>query len=325
MRLFLIASFSFIITFFSCNKDTASEYTNDQETEVLAGTTHNHSFMSEGINRNYQIHFPPSYDGKTELPLLIGLHGGQSDGSAMMDNFYFDEIGDSEGFITVFPDSYDNEWADGRGTTTAELDGVDDVAFLSNLVEELLSTYKINACQLYLTGISSGGMMTQRMACDNSDRFAAYASIACSLPNQYVPNCLPQSFVSMAMVNGTEDQFSPYEGGASNVPNSTGTVLGVSGTIEFWTNHNQCNQALNPSITNYPDINTEDNSYVIRYDYGECSQNTGIVLYEVVGGGHTFPGGPGPSYVPIVGYANKDINGAEEIWDFFKDKTSCMN
>ena len=270
----------FVITFISCDNDEVKVETDIDENETLAGTTQSHSLMNQGINRDYQIHFPPSYDG---------------------------------------------EWADGRGTTTAEEDGIDDVDFLSKLVDELLNTYQINACQLYLTGISSGGMMTLRMACDYSDRFAAYASIASSLPDQYVPLCQPDSSVSIAMVNGTEDKFSPYEGGASSVPSSTGTVLGALGTIAFWTTHNQCSEALTPSITNFPDTNTEDNSHVIRYDYGACNQDTGVVLYEVVGGGHTFPGGPGPIYVPLVGYANKDVNGAEEIWNFFKEKKSCSD
>jgi len=321
MKLSFYIFIFFTITFISCHRSDISS----EDDQVLADTTLSLSFISQDISRNYQIHFPPSYNEETEFPLLVALHGGQSNGAAMMDNFYFDEIGDNEGFITVFPDSYAGQWADGRGTTTAEADGIDDVAFLSNLMDELISTYQVDACKLYLTGISSGGMMTQRVACDDTGRFTAYASIASSLPDSYVPHCQPQFTTSMAMVNGTEDQFSPYEGGPSNAPGSTGTVLGVAGTIAFWTTHNQCSEASNPSITNYPNIYAEDNSYVIRYDYGGCSQNNEVVLYEVVGGGHTFPGGPGPNYVPLVGYSNKDINGAEEIWNFFKEKTSCPN
>ena len=126
----------------------------------------------------------------------------------------------------------------------------------------------------------------------------------------------------MLMIHGTEDSFSPYDGGASSVPSSTGIVTGIDSTIYFWANHNSYLNILAPDSIVVPDINTEDNSHVVSYDFTPCNSNGDVLLYKVYGGGHNVPGGPGPVFVPIIGYSNKDINGAYEIWQFFSNK-SC--
>ena len=289
----------------------------------LGQTTQLDSIFNQGHYRSYQVHLPPAYDGATDLPLLMALHGGQSDGPSLMASSDFDEIGDTANYISLFPTAYKGQWADGRGTTQAELDGIDDVAFLGQLLDTLISKYAIDTCRLYVTGLSSGGMMTQRLACDNSGLFTAHASIMSSLPSVYYPQCQPSQMVNMLMMNGTEDNFSPYAGGPSSVPSSTGTVTGVDSTINLWANLAACSNMSSPDSTVYPDINTNDNGYVVKFDFGPCTSPYEVVLYKVYGGGHTLPGGPGPVFVPIVGYSNKDINGAEHIWNFFSDKSKC--
>ena len=100
-------------------------------------------------------------------------------------------------------------------------------------------------------------------------------------------------------------------------------MTGIDSTIGFWTDHNACVNATSPDSTLFPDINIADNSSVVRYDYSPCDPYGDVRLYKLIGGGHNSPGGPGPIHVPIIGYSNKDINGAYEIWKFFSS-TSCQ-
>lgn len=284
--------------------------------QSITGTVFN-----QGVSRGYELHLPQSYNGIDQLPVVFVLHGGNSDGATFMSNSYFDEIGDTASFIAVFPDAYLGQWADGRGVTQAEAEGIDDVAFLSALIDTLDALYAVDTCRSYLTGISNGGMMTHRVACEQPQLFSAYASIASSISTTYYPMCQPSGFANMLVMHGTEDNFAPYEGGASGVPSSTGTVTGIDSTIGFWATHNQCTNLNSPDSLVFPDIEPLDNGYVVRFDFGPCNPMGEVVLYKVYGGGHTLPGGPGPIQVPFVGYSNKDINGAYEIWQFFSDKT----
>ena len=52
--------------------------------------------------------------------------------------------------------------------------------------------------------------------------------------------------------------------------------------------------------------------------FGQCDQDVKVVLYEIMGGGHTWPGGS--QYLPqwIIGIVSKDMNAGEVIWDFFE-------
>lgn len=271
----------------------------------------------------FTYHIPSNYNGIDELPLVVVLHGGNSDGMTFMNNSYFDEIGDTASFIAVFPTAHLGQWTDGRGNTQADSLGIDDIIFLSDMIDTIGTAYPIDTCRRYLTGISNGGMMTHRFACEQPEQFQGYASIAASIPSSYYPHCSPDIPVNMLMIHGTEDKFSPYGGGASGVPSSTGTVTGIDSTISFWAHHNSCINASSPDSTVYPDINLMDNSYVVSYDYSPCADQGDVTLYKVYGGGHTLPGGPGPIQVPIIGYSNKDVNGAYEIWKFFSGK-SCQ-
>jgi len=281
------------------------------------------SIINQGVTRIFHYHIPSDYNGIDEIPMVVVLHGGNSNGMNFMDNSYFDEIGDTVSYISVFPTAYLGQWTDGRGNTQADSLGIDDIIFLSDMIDTLATEYSIDTCKLYLTGISNGGMMTHRFACEKPEKFQGYASIAASIPTYYYPNCSPNLPVNMMMIHGTEDNFSPYEGGTSGIPSSTGTVTGIDSTINFWNNNNSCINADSPDSIVYADINLMDNSYVVSYDYSPCTDNGEVKLYKVYGGGHTLPGGPGPIQIPIIGYSNKDINGAYEIWKFFSNK-SCQ-
>jgi polyhydroxybutyrate depolymerase len=131
----------------------------------------------DGIPRDYIVHLPPTYDESTALPVVLVLHGGGSSGRRIARFTGFNEVADREGIIAVYPDGYDNSWADGRGVTGAEQASIDDVAFISALLDELESVYAVDTDRVYLAGISNGGFMVQTLVCNLSERIQAGRSL----------------------------------------------------------------------------------------------------------------------------------------------------
>jgi len=302
-----------LFLFMSCSKTYDSQPIIPAQFEFKDTMTHN------GIERSYVIHFPPTYNGIDKLPLVIALHGGgEGDGQEMLDKNHFDEVGDAENYISLFPNGVFSDWADGRGVTDSDLAGVDDVSFLSDLIEHLTQKYKIDTNRVYVCGASNGGMMTQRLACEIPQKFAAFGSIISSMPNEVFNSCNPQEPISMLLMNGTDDSFVPYEGGNLGPLTDGGSVIGTDATILFWQENNNCSD-LNPTITELPDIDDSDSSTVTLFDYGSCTSSSEIVLYRINEGGHILPGYEAIlNPIPLIGNINYDIDAAEEIWKFFK-------
>ena len=129
--------------------------------------------------------------------------------------------------------------------------------------------------------------------------------------------------ISVLFMIGTNDPLSPYNGGevAPNI-GGRGTVLSAQESVNFWVEFNQTDS--NPSIMNYQNINTTDNSTVKRSTYSNGTDASQVVLYEVLGGGHLEPSIQ-EQYSTILelslGNQNHDIEMATEIWNFFKNKT----
>ncbi len=292
---------------------------------LLAQLNLTDSIFFQNMYRSYILHLPPAYDGNTYLPLVMGLHGGgPGDGLDLMEKTSFDELGDSEGFITLYPNGVFHDWADGRGVTDSEMAGIDDLGFLTALLDSLQQTYLIDPQRIYVWGPSNGGMMTQRLACEASQRFAAFASIISSLPIPLDASCSPTTPVSMLLMNGTEDNWVPYDGGPLGPLTDGGSTIGTDNTIHFWREHNGCSTDFQQ--TDFPDIEPDDNSTVTRFRYTDCNNGAEIVLYRVEGAGHTIPGmifNTNPIF--LLGYINYDITASTEIWNFFSNHLIAAN
>jgi polyhydroxybutyrate depolymerase len=293
---------------------------------VKAQTELTDSINHQGLYRKYIIHLPPSYDGNNKLPLIMVLHGGgNGDATSPRDKLHYDEIGDTADFITVFPYGYYNDWADGRGVTSDDTAGIDDVSFLISLKDTLFNQYEIDSCKAFLVGASNGGMMTLRIASEQPKSFSAYASIISSLPNLVANNFSPNSSISILFMSGTSDPLIPYNGGSLSPITSGGTVIGVDSTISLMLTNNGCTNVV-PDSTYLPDVDLTDNSTVVKYNYGFCNDSSEIVLYKIVGGGHADPGlEVAINPIPLLGYINYDIDGAIEVWNFFNrhSKSTC--
>ena len=283
------------------------------------------SIIFAGLERTYRIHIPPSYDKSKPMPLLIVLHGGGGTGKRMekLTQGGFNKRSDKEDFLVVYPDGIEKNWNDGRENVKyrAHREKIDDVGFISALIDHLSKQYNVDIKRVYATGISNGAMMSFRLGCELSEKIAAIAPVAGSMPENLPSQCSPLKPIPVLMISNTDDRLMPWEGGDIRFGRKTfGRALSVQETVQYWVNHNQCSSS--PTVSMEPDRDPKDRTRVRIESYDQCREGIEVVLYAIEGGGHTWPGGD--QYLPkwIIGKTNRDIDANEVIWNFFKRHTS---
>jgi polyhydroxybutyrate depolymerase len=276
------------------------------------------------MKRSYYIRYPQTLESQERFPLLIVLHGGgRRNGNETAKITGFDKLTDEEKFIAVFPNGFDGKWHDGRLPKRKQDRYIkkqnNDIEFIKSLVDYLIKYEQVDEKRVYLSGLSNGGMMTMRMACEASEKFAAVAPVIANMPEVIVENCKPNQPVSFLLMNGTEDPMVPWKGGQVKAFfKERGAVLSSEETFRFWHEHNQCEKKAYSSLS-LPNINTKDKSVVKEEKYA-CKNNINMVFYSVQGGGHTLPGSEIPNLKRVLGPKNLDIDGAKVIWKFLSEQ-----
>lgn len=267
------------------------------------------SFNFGGVARTGIIYVPKSYSPSSAMPLVLSLHGSESDADGQQNLSQMNTAAENNGFIVVYPNGINKQWNDGRVFSSEKTGGADDVGFIMKLIETVSSGMNIDSRRVYAAGMSNGGMMTNRLACEKTSTFAAIAVVAGAMPTELQPNCRPSTKMPIIIMHGTNDPIVPFSGGAMN--SGRGSVLSVADEIKFWASNNGVSS--NPSNISELTNTVADLTTITKNTYG----NT-INFYSVNNGGHTWPGGPQYLPVAIVGRASQDMNGTQVIWDFFK-------
>ncbi len=264
-----------------------------------------------GEMRIYWTYVPAGMDKTKPAPLLFVLHGSAGSGEDMMvvTQRGFERIADKEKIVVVYPDALERRWNEQDGT-------VDDAAFLLAVADKLISDGLVDRKRVYLAGISNGGMMAQRMACEHADRVAGIASVAGSLPEKLAEKCKPLQTIPVILIHGTEDPIVPWGGGAVAGFEEFGKVLPARDTAGFWAKNNRCtSKAVSVSEA---DRDSKDGTRVRLELFPDCTANADVSMVTVEGGGHTWPGGY--QYLPerFIGRTSRDIDANQIIWNFFR-------
>lgn len=265
------------------------------------------TFRSGGLDRTYLVHVPPG----DPVGLVLSLHGGGGSGMAQRGLTGFDAVADAHSLLVVYPDGFDKSWADGRGASPAARRHVDDVGFLVGLVGKLQSDYHIAAGHVFVTGMSNGGFMANRLACDRADVFAAVAPVAGTLGIGVA--CNPSRPVSVWEAHGTADRLVPFNGGDVRGRGGVSHAISVDNMVKKWRSVDGCQGE--PSVQVLPDAG--DGTVVRRLDSTACADSTEVVLLQIDKGGHTWPGGK--QYLPtaVIGPTTRAVDGSEAIAEFF--------
>lgn len=259
-----------------------------------------------GVDRSYRLHVSAGYDPSVPAALVVALHGGGGNGAGLQVHIGMDAIADREGFLVVYPDGRGRlgdvllTWNSGNCCGYALDEQVDDVAFIRALVGHLSMSYGIDPNRVYATGISNGGMMSYRLACEASDLFAAVAPVAGALSVV----CEPSDPVSILAIHGTEDQHVLFEGGVPVESFDTHERVdrSVHDTLGYWAGRDGCSQ----------EPTREQAGTVIHEVYPDCDSGLAVELLAVEGGGHVWPG------AESLSRQGDELDASEAMWAFFE-------
>jgi polyhydroxybutyrate depolymerase len=254
---------------------------------VLSTTACKHTTSSaekeDAQGRTWQIHVPDGLTGN--VPLVVDLHGYTSTSSGQRAISGFEQLADANGFIVVWPQGINNSWNSGTCCGISRSKGVDDVAFIRALVAQIVDEQNIDANRIYVTGLSNGCSMSQRLAMDASDLFAAAACMAFYL---LIPENETYSPIPVMEIHGTSDYTVPYNPGAAD-------------NFSSWAGYNGCSGS--PVITEISDSGSAETGTVQTYQ--NCSGNAKVSLVTIDGGGHVLYDGYGTNF-----------NTSAMAWDF---------
>jgi predicted esterase len=159
--------------------------------------------------RPYALYVPPAYRPGTPAPLLVAFHGLGSRGPMVASLLGLRDLADTKGILYAFPDGTFDRDGNRCWNATDACDfgesGVDDVAYFRAIVDDVASRYTIDPRRVYAAGVSSGGTMAHRVACDAADRVAAVVSIGGA--NWREPErCRPSEPVAVLEVHADADE-----------------------------------------------------------------------------------------------------------------------
>ncbi|WP_162932319.1 alpha/beta hydrolase family esterase [Solimonas sp. K1W22B-7] len=254
-----------------------------------------------GLVRTFTVVRPDPIVAGAPLMLVLHGRGGHAEGQATITNLAKSVA--AQGYWAVLPQYYDNTWDDNPGLNP----GLDDVGFSRRILDIMQEDFGLNPARTYASGFSNGGFMTERLACELSDRVAAYAFVATSVTRGLYNACAPTVPRPVMFIHGTTDPIVPWAG------NSQLALQSVDSAVGMWTARLGC--GLNPTQSALPDTANDGTSIdLFRYSCGTKE----VRLYRVNNGGHTWPGGSQYLPVGLIGKVSGDMQATDEIWNFVK-------
>jgi polyhydroxybutyrate depolymerase len=277
-----------------------------------------YSLVHDGRKRTLRIYVPPEHS--EPLAVVLVLHGGGGTGGDMewLTRRGFNRIADRDGAIVVYPDGIHHGWNDGRSANRSAADAaVDDVGFLRSLPGQLAALHPIDRTRVYVTGISNGGMMSYRLACDAAEVFAAAAPVAANMAVELDGACHPARAIPLLIMNGVDDPIMPWKGGLIRVLWMTrGTVLSSEDSAARWLALDHCSALERQPVI---EANPADGTSAAPRS-ARCAGGSEVRLYEIRGGGHTWPRGEPYMGPRIVGRVSQALDANETIWAFFRQQ-----
>jgi len=268
------------------------------------------------LDRSYLLHLPNPLPA-TPPPVVVVLHGGGGNAESAAKMTGFDAEADKEGFIAVYPNGTDESrplmnlfgksfrtWNAGGCCGFARDNAIDDVGFIRAVVTAVIKDNGADPKRVYATGISNGGMMAYRLACEASDVFAAVAPVSAI---QDVQDCKPAHPVAIFHIHGEKDENVPIDGGVGKKALDQEGKQGrppVQQSIDFWVKRDGCSVTVRSQEPGVDMVN-----------YAGCEAGTEVQYYKVLDGGHSWPGGDRLSRV--LDTPSRALDATFEIWRFF--------
>ena len=256
-----------------------------------------------GEKRCYLLHIPENFNAKGTKSLIIALHGGLGSPRNVEEQSGLSQTSDSEGFIVCYPQGLNKTWNAGECCGKAVKKDRDDVGFISFLIDELLANYDIDPNRVYVTGMSNGGFMCYRLACEIPNKIFGIAPVSATMAAKY---CNPTGSTPIIHFHSYNDSNVPYQGGVGDGP-SKSYKAPLDSVFTVWNTLNNC--ATTKTLV-------YDGTDYDRWTWSNCSNGFEMELYMTHDGGHQWPMGvksSGKSDDPSI-----VINANILMWEFFK-------
>ena len=271
--------------------------------------------LSGTLERCYLLHIPPGHDAERPAPVVFSLHGFASNARPQEELTGWSDLADREGFLVVYPEgtSFPLRW---NASSIFNAADVDDVQFIRDVVADLSRIVAVDLDRIYVNGMSNGGFMSHRLACEAADLVAAIGMVSASATDP-PGGCTPSRPVPVIAFNGTDDPLVSYEGRSAegSLPDWLIRLLNLSRhhavlpAVDVWTvdwaERDECSMA--PEF-----IPASGDAGGISYT--GCLGDAEVILYTIDGGGHTWPGG---KPLPLVGKTSTDLDATATMWAFF--------
>ena len=265
-----------------------------QSSAATTGTVVSGTMTVGGTVRTYRL-LDPSPNDQRPKPLVLVLHGGREDSSAMITRTNFDQLAQDDGFIVVFPDGVQGHWNSGSccGATVVSVAAED--AFFNQLLDRIETQHHVDLSRVYATGFSAGGYMAYRLGCDLSTRLTAIASVSGSMPDG---TCTMARPLSVLEIHGTADDQLPYAGGvAPGLSDHTPSSVAI---VTAWAHRDLC---ATPAVSG-------GTSAVQTMTWTACAAGTQVVLDTVTGGDNSW-------FSPSLTGADGSLDATQTVWKFF--------
>lgn len=273
--------------------------------QLLPGNSKTHNLNHDARLRSYRAQVPAGVPSSAAI--LVVLHGGGL-GTAQQveEGTGFSALAADYGFVAIYPQGVLNTWNAGECCGAAVNQGVNDVGFIAAAVADARARYGLSGGPVYATGISNGGMMAYRLACERPDLFRGVAPVAATV---VLPACFPAAPADLLHIHGLQDQYVPYEGGYPKKGLSrTHNRRPVPDSVQVWTQANGCDGA-------HPDTARSRRPGQTETAGSGCERQVRLVTLE--GAAHTWPGSTGVAGSVVVDPDYPDYDASARIVDFF--------
>lgn len=251
-----------------------------------------------GLEREFLLHVPGGY-ARAPTAVVFNFHGWNSNAALQQARSKMDATADREGFAVIYPQGVGDSFnAGGSCCGDARAQDLDEAAFVRAMLDDVERVLCVDRRRVYSTGMSNGGFLSYRFACERADVFAAVAPVAAIVS---VPACAPGRPISVLHFHGSADLLVPIDGRPSWTP----PVPSLEQTIDGWVRHNGC--------TGSPVV-TFQNGDVTCEAWKTCDGDAEVERCVVDGGGHTWPGG---EPAPLLGATTDDVSASDRAWEFF--------
>lgn len=280
-----------------------------QAVPVLPAGSHELQLRHDGRERGFIVHVPKAYRADRPAPLVLALHGGGGSMEVMAKDRLYGLVSQSEasGWIVVFPNGFSRlggklaTWNAGICCGAARERGSDDVGFLRAVVAEVQRRVAVDPQRVFATGMSNGGMMSYRLACEASDIFRAIAAVA---GTDGTTDCRPGRPVPVFHLHAKDDDRVLFNGGSGSASDTHADFVSVPATVDKWARLNACSGPTQ-TVLQRPGVTCEVRS--------GCADGAEVRLCVTDSGGHAWPGGR----KALGGKGSTALDATEAIWAFF--------